>query len=183
MNPYFSLIYSHVLLEMAKGASSTLSEIALLSIIFVRASADRDGFDYGAYDEDQFGDSIGIQVKAKVLDDSTFEHDTQASTGMTTGDWLVGRSTDGVDLPVATKLHGKGIVAFVNTEKNPGLANASQSVTESHAPFRSKMYTQSRTLKSGMVFLSFFSSWRRSRCCDPPAPIVFSLSRDGRYLP
>ena len=32
---------------------------------------------------------LNHDVSTKILTDATFEHDTQASTGATTGDWFV----------------------------------------------------------------------------------------------
>ncbi|BFZ14149.1 hypothetical protein BsWGS_17188 [Bradybaena similaris] len=61
------------------------------------------------------------------LDDSSFEHLTQAATGATTGDWLVAFYTESCKsvLPVldtlGVRVHGRINVATVNIAENPAL--------------------------------------------------------------
>ena len=75
--------------------------------------------------------STASTKKPKVLSDSNFEHDTQATTGATTGDWLISfcdrqRHTkcdelDSTWAEIAGKLYGKVTVAEVDLNKSPQL--------------------------------------------------------------
>jgi len=63
--------------------------------------------------------------KPKILTDDTFEHDTQATTGATTGDWLVlfcdphrnrqCREIEPLWQELSGELFGKVTVAYINT--------------------------------------------------------------------
>ncbi|CAH1251632.1 PDIA4 [Branchiostoma lanceolatum] len=73
---------------------------------------------------------LNRQPSLQQLFEDNFEHLTQASTGATTGDWLVMFSTEAcvdckVAIPVldavATKVKGRQNVAVVDVEKNPQL--------------------------------------------------------------
>ncbi|CAF2126379.1 unnamed protein product [Rotaria magnacalcarata] len=61
-----------------------------------------------------------------VLDDKSFEHDTQASTGSTTGDWFIlfkktndSRSLLPIWEATALQLRNRAIFAYVNVDTNP----------------------------------------------------------------
>ncbi|KAK3764456.1 hypothetical protein RRG08_020364 [Elysia crispata] len=75
---------------------------------------------------------LAAEMAVKSLGDESFEHLTQASTGATTGDWLVGFSgptcrdvTSMLDT-VGVRFKGKVNVAEVNMAESPGLVQRFQ---------------------------------------------------------
>ncbi|CAF1001550.1 unnamed protein product [Adineta steineri] len=122
-----------------------------------------------------------------TLDDKTFEHDTQASTGSTTGDWFIlfKKSNESHSLlPVweATSLHfrNRAILAYVNIDTNPNIQKRFHIFN--YPTFilfkRGKMYRYESTSWKQSAFTEFLESDYQKVKAEiiPPEPSAFSSS-------
>ncbi|XP_050397182.2 uncharacterized protein LOC126815536 [Patella vulgata] len=132
------------------------------------------------------------EVATKVLVDLTFEHQTQAITGGTTGDWLVVFYKDSCSSSlttfetVAVRLKGKTNVAKVNIDENPKLVSRF-AITKCPTTIffrQGTMYRHEVDKYTVKILLSFVQAWYRNMKAEkiPFEPTAFDKATENIAL-
>lgn len=126
----------------------------------------------------------------KVLTDKTFEHDTQASTGATTGDWFIifKKSNESRRIipaweAASLQFRNRAIFAYVNIDENPNLQKRFHLYNlPAFILFkRGKMYRYEGTSWQQTAFVEFIeNNYQKTKAeTVPPELSAFSFSFDS----